>query len=129
MRPTSPFLPLPVEVELGELPLGYARQLGGNSDSENKTHVEVPEGRPEEEEKAVVVPLMENCGDWARMAVPLEVIWTTLTWKPLPVGQPEAGPLTMVEPSAVETLFFRMTFTLGEMFYRDRQCVNSAGNR
>jgi len=94
----SPFLPLPVEVELGELP------------------VEVPEGFPEVEEKGVVVPLMVNCGDWARMAVPLELIWTTLTWKPLPVGQPEAGPLTMVEPSAVETLFFRRTFTLGEMF-------------
>lgn len=122
----SPFLP--VEVELGELPLSYAGQLGGNSDSERKTHVEVPEGFPEVEEKGVVVPLMVNCGDWARMAVPLELIWTTLTWKPLPVGQPEAGPLTMVEPSAVETLFFRRTFTLGEMFYRDRQRVNSADN-
>lgn len=81
--------------------------------------LEVPEGFVEEreeepeEEKPVVVPVMLNCWDCARMATPVVVFWIRLIWKPLPVGQPEEGAFTVAEPSAVETSSFKTILTFG----------------
>ena len=78
-----------------------------------KTYVEV-------EEKGVVVPVMLNCEDWTRMVAPVAPGWTKLIWKPLPVGQPTAGPSTVVELSAVRTPFFKMTLMGGVDCYSGR---------
>jgi hypothetical protein len=68
----------------------------------------------EEEENGFVVPLMLNCWDWARMALPVVPFsWMMLIVKPLPVGQPAGGPSTVVEPGAVLTFRFKMTLMFG----------------
>jgi len=94
VRPIAPLCPLVlVPVELGEVP------------------VEVDEET--EELKGVVVPVMLNCWDWARMPTPVGFCWIKLIWKPLPVGQPLAGPSTVVEPLEVVTSCFKTTLMFG----------------
>lgn len=60
------------------------------------------------EEKGVVVPVMLNCWDWARMFIPVGFSWTKLIWKPSPVGQPLAGPSTVAEPPEEGTFSFKV---------------------
>ena len=98
----APFLP----VLVGEEPLRCMGQSDVGSGLGQGTYVEVPEGLTEEEVNGTVVPLMLNCCDWARIWVPLEFIWTMLSWKPGPVGQPEEGPFNVVDPSEVVTFCF-----------------------
>ena len=83
---------------------------GGGNPGE-KTYVEDVDEMSEV--KGVVVPVMLNCWDWTRMATPVGFCWTKLIWKPLPVGQPTAGPSTVVEPPSVGTLAFKMTLMFG----------------
>lgn len=78
-----------------------------------------------EEAKETVLPVILNWGDWARMATPVGFCWTKLIWKPLPIGQPLAGPSTLVEPAEVRTLLFKMTLMFGVFCCRGR----SAGGR
>jgi len=66
-----------------------------------------------EEEKGVVVPVMLNCWDWARMLTPVGFSWTKLIWKPLPVGQPLEGPSTVVEPPEEGTFSFKVALKFG----------------
>ena len=100
------------------------RSVGGNSPFGDKTYVE--EG--DDEEKGVVVPLMVNCGDWARIPTPLAVCWTKLIWKPWPVGQPLEGPSTVVEPLEVSTPCFKVMLTLGFFCCKERT-VSECGFR
>ena len=65
------------------------------------------------EEKGVVVPVMLNCWDWARIFVPVGFSWTKLIWKPWPVGQPLEGPSTEVEFSEVRTFSFKEMLMFG----------------
>lgn len=75
--------------------------------------MEVREDPEEVEEKGVVVPVMLNCWDWARMPGPVGFCWTKLIWNPTPVGQPVEGPSTVVVFSEVRTFSFKTTLTLG----------------
>jgi len=96
VRPIAPPLfplPVPVEEEPGEVPV----------DVEEDT----------EEEKGVVVPVMLNCCDWARILTPVGFSWIKLIWKPLPVGQPLDGPSTEVVPLEEGTFSFRVTLRFG----------------
>lgn len=99
------------------MPLRYMGQPERGRNLGHKTYVEVDE---REEEKEVEVPLMLNCWDWVRMLTPVPLGWTKLIWKPLPVGQPTAGPSTVVELSAVRTPFFKMMLMGGVDCYRER---------
>jgi len=74
-----------------------------------------------EEEKGVVVPLMLNCWDWARMLTPVGFTWIKLIWKPLPVGQPLEGPSTVVDPPDEETFSFKVTLRFGVVCYGKRR--------
>jgi len=65
------------------------------------------------EEKGVVVPVMLNCWDWARILTPVGFSWTKLIWKPLPVGQPLDGPSTVVEPPEEGTFSFKVALKFG----------------
>jgi hypothetical protein len=76
-------------------------------------YVERREEEETEEEKAVVLPVILNCRDWARMATPVACSWIKLIWKPLPVGQPDVGGLTVVDPSEVRTFCFKTTLVFG----------------
>jgi len=67
----------------------------------------------ETEEEGVEVPVMLNCWDCARMATPVGLFWTRLIWKPLPVGQPEEGAVTEVDPEEVRTFCFKTALVFG----------------
>ena len=60
-----------------------------------------------------MLPVMLNCWDWARMAVPVVVTWIRLIWKPWPVGQPEEGASTVTEPLEVRTFCCKTSLTFG----------------
>lgn len=80
---------------------------------------------PEElEEKGVVVPVMLNCWDWARMATPVGFCWTKLIWNPLPVGQPLEGPSTSMDPAEVRTFSFK-----GVLMFGVTCCINDTAVR
>jgi len=120
MAPLSPPLLLPVSEEgEGVVPLRYMNQPEKGRNSEHKTYVGVEDDEMEEE-KGTVVPVILNCSDWARMAFPVGFFWTKLIWKPLPVGQPVAGPSTVVEPEEVRTFSFNMMLTFGVFCCRER---------
>jgi len=74
--------------------------------------VEEREGEDAEEE-GFEVPVMLNCLDCARMATPVGLFWTRLIWKPLPVGQPEEGAVTEVDPEEVRTSCFKTVLVFG----------------
>ena len=54
------------------------------------------------------------------MALPVVVCWTKLIWKPLPVGQPVAGPSTVAEPEEVRILSFNTVLKFGVFCCRER---------
>lgn len=93
-------------------------QLEKGRNSGRETYVGVEDDEMEEE-KGTVVPVMLNCSDWARIAFPVGFRWTRLIWKPLPVGQPVAGPSTVAEPEEVRTLSFNMMLTFGVFCCRE----------
>jgi len=55
------------------------------------------------EDAVVVACRIENCPDWARMELRSSVSLTKLTWKPLPVGYPVLGGLTVNDPRVPST--------------------------
>jgi len=60
------------------------------------------------------------------MAAP--VCWTKLIWKPLPVGQPEEGPFTVVVLEEVETSCFKTMLTLGDDAMLTKEMVKLLGS-
>lgn len=53
------------------------------------------------------------------MPSPVGFFWAKLIWKPEPVGHPEAGPSTVVEPEEAETSSFKVMLTLGFFAYKE----------
>jgi hypothetical protein len=78
-----------------------------------------------EEENEVVVPVMLNCWDWARMAAVSSL--TKLIVKPLPIGQPAAGPFTVVEPREVLTFPFKTELMFGNTCCEERSTGANSG--
>ena len=81
-----------------------------------------------EEVKGVVVPVMLNCWDWARMLTPVGFCWTKLIWKVFPVGQPLAGPSTVVEPPAELTFSLKGTLRFGVTCWKGKDEHHLGGN-
>jgi len=110
-----------VSVEDGEPPLAVFGELAEGL-------VERREEEETEEEKAVVLPVILNCRDWARMETPVAWSWIKLIWKPLPVGQPDAGGLTVVDPSEVRTFCFKTMLVFGYDAMLTKEIVKLLGS-
>lgn len=54
------------------------------------------------------------------MLTPVGFNWMKLIWNPLPVGQPEEGPSTVVESLEVRTFSFKVVLMVGYDCYRER---------
>lgn len=104
----------PPAAVFGVLDEGLLNDMGQSErflESKKSSYVEDREKDEREEDDGV--PVMLNCWDWARMATPVGFGWTKLIWKPWPVGQPEEGAFTVVEPEEVVTPSFKEMLTFG----------------